>query len=38
MVVFGGELFNAERLNDLDVTVELEAKRDDDASFALRGR
>jgi len=38
MVVFGSYLSKAERLNDLDIPVELKAKRDDDASFALRGR
>jgi hypothetical protein len=38
MVVFGSYLSEAERLNDMGVAVELEAKRGDDASFALRGR
>jgi hypothetical protein len=38
MVVFGSYLFNAERLNDLEIAVEHEARRDDDAWFALRGR
>ena len=37
MAVFGSNLPKAERLNDWHIAVELRAKRDDDASFALRG-
>ena len=33
VVVFGSYLSKAERINDLDIAVELRAKRDDDASF-----
>ena len=33
VVVFGSYLSKVERLNDLDIAVELKARRDDDASF-----
>ncbi|MGB7437553.1 MAG: hypothetical protein WBR26_20380 [Candidatus Acidiferrum sp.] len=33
VVVFGSYLSKTERLNDLDIAVELKARRDDDASF-----
>jgi predicted nucleotidyltransferase len=33
VIVFGSYLSRAERLNDLDIAVELKARRDDEASF-----